>query len=74
MLILLIVTAGETMMFFIVGGERTPATNLSNGGYGYDGWHRSHLAGALTSLISLIFCLCEFLKKPTVKKDHTQEA
>ena len=74
MVILLVLTTGETIMFFITGGERTPVTNPSTGGVSYSGWYSSHLAGALTSLISLIFCLYKFLKKPTVKKDHTQEA
>ncbi len=57
----------SVIMFLITGGEEVSVS-------GEIGRYRCLTLGALTSLVSLIICLYQFLKKPSAKKNDTQEA
>ncbi len=63
---LLMATFG-IIMFFITAGEEISVS-------GDTGSYQCCILSALTSLTALIVCLYKFLKKPTVKKNDTQDA
>lgn len=74
MVLLLIGDTYTTIMYFITQGQQISSSIGPHGGL-YDSYgYTCELSGALTSLVSLIVCLYAFLKKPTVKKNHTQKA
>ncbi len=63
-----------TIMYFITQGKLVSSSQGPlNGLYDYYG-PTCELSGALTALTVLVLCLYKFLKKPAVKKNHTQEA
>ncbi len=59
----------STIMFFITRGEHIPIPGDTGVTY-----YSCLIISGLTALVSLIVCLYKFLKKPAVKKNHTQEA
>lgn len=68
----LVISAFATIMFFVTGGGNVvydPSLGVYSSMY-----TNSLIASTLTSLIALVLCLYKFLKKPSAKKNHTQES